>query len=177
MSELLRNILRFAVFILIQVFLLNKIPHLHRFITPYLYFIFLLWLPFSVSRQWLLIIGFFTGLTLDYFTMTPGLHAAACLLLTYVRPFLITILTPKDSSEFNYREPSPKSMLWTPYLVYIFVLTLLHHGYMVFLQWLSFGSFLDFVIKVISTTGISMVLIITVEILFPRKLKFRTNTA
>lgn len=177
MSDLLRNILRFAVFILIQVFLLNKIPHLHRFITPYLYFIFLLWLPFSVSRQWLLIIGFLTGLTLDYFKMTPGLHSAACLLIAYVRPFLITILTPKDSSEFNYREPSPKAMLWTPYLVYIFVLTLLHHGYMVFLQWLSFGTFLDFIIKVISTTCISMLLIITVELLFPRKLKFRTNTA
>ncbi len=177
MSDLLRNILRFAVFILIQVFLLNKIPHLHRFITPYIYFLFLLWLPFSVSRQWLLIIGFLTGLTLDYFTMTPGLHTAACLLIAYVRPFLISVLTPKDSSEFNYREPSPKAMLWTPYLVYVFVLTLLHHGYMVFLEWLSFGSFLDFIIKVIATTAISMLLIITVELLFPRKMKFRTNTS
>lgn len=177
MSDFLRNIFRFAVFILIQVFLLNKIPHLHRFITPYIYFLFLLWLPFSVSRQWLLLIGFLTGLTLDYFTMTPGLHTAACLLIAYVRPFLISVLTPKDSSEFNYREPSPKAMLWTPYLVYVFVLTLLHHGYMVFLQWLSFGSFLDFIIKVIATTAISMLLIITVELLFPRKMKFRTNTA
>ena len=177
MSDLLKNILRFAVFILIQVFLLNKIPHLHRFITPYIYFLFLLWLPFSVSRQWLLIIGFITGLTLDYFTMTPGLHTAACLLIAYVRPFLISVLTPKDSSEFNYREPSPKAMLWTPYLVYVFVLTLLHHGYMIFLQWLSFGSFLDFIIKVIATTAISMLLIVTVELLFPRKMKFRTNTA
>jgi len=176
-SDLLRNILRFAVFILIQVLLLNKIPHLHRFITPYIYFLFLLWLPFSVSRQWLLIIGFLTGLTLDYFTMTPGLHTAACLLIAYVRPFLISVLMPKDSSDFNYREPSPKAMLWTPYLVYVFVLTLLHHGYMVFLQWLSFGSFLDFIIKVIATTAISMLLIITVELLFPRKMKFRTNTS
>jgi hypothetical protein len=159
-SDLLRNILRFAVFILIQVLLLNKIPHLHRFITPYIYFLFLLWLPFSVSRQWLLIIGFLTGLTLDYFTMTPGLHTAACLLIAYVRPFLISVLMPKDSSDFNYREPSPKAMLWTPYLVYVFVLTLLHHGYMVFLQWLSFGSFLDFIIKVIATTAISMLLIL-----------------
>ena len=177
MSDLLRNILRFAVFILIQVLLLNKIPHLHRFITPYIYFLFLLWLPFSVSRQWLLIIGFLTGLALDYFTLPSGLHTAACLLIAYVRPFLISVLMPKDSSEFNYREPSPKAMLWTPYLVYVFVLTLLHHGYMVFLQWLSFGSFLDFIIKVIATTAISMLLIITVELLFPRKMKFRTNTS
>jgi hypothetical protein len=176
-SGLLKNMLRLFAFILIQVYVLNKIPHLHRFITPYLYYLPILWLPFSVSRQWLLIIGFLAGLVLDYFMMTPGLHAAACLLIAYVRPFLIGILTPKDSSEFNYKEPSPKSMQWTPYTVYIFVLTLLHHTYMVFLEWLSFGSFLDFIIKVVTTTGISMLLIFTVELLFPRRLRFRTNTA
>lgn len=177
MKEILRTILRFALFILLQVYLLNKIPHLHRFITPYLYYLFILWLPFSMSRQWLLVTGFLTGLTLDYFTMTPGLHAAACTLIAYVRPFVINILTPKDTSEFNYREPSPKAMQWTPYAVYVFILTLLHHGYMVLLEWLSFGSFLDFIIKVIATTGISMLLILTIEFIFPRKLRFRTNTA
>ncbi len=177
MKDALRNILRFAVFILLQVYLLNKIPHLHRFITPYLYYLFILWLPFSISRQWLLVAGFLTGLTLDYFTMTPGLHAAACTLIAYVRPFVINILTPKDSSEFNYREPSPKAMQWTPYAVYVFILTLLHHGYMVLLEWLSFGTFLDFIIKVIATSGISMLLILTIELVFPRKLRFRTNTA
>ncbi len=177
MNDFLRNIARFAFFILVQVYLLNKIPHLHRFITPYIYYLFLLWLPFSVSRQWLLVIGFLTGLTLDYFTMTPGLHAAACTLIAYVRPFLIGILTPRDTSEFNYREPSPLAMQWTPYAVYVLVLTLLHHGYMVFLEWLSFGSFLDFIIKVVATTGISVLMIFAMELLWPRKLKFRTNTA
>lgn len=177
MNDLAKNIIRFIVLMAVQVFILDKIPHLHRFITPYLYFIFILWLPFSVSRQWLLIIGFLTGLVLDYFTMTPGLHAAACTLIAYVRPFVINILTPKDSSEFNYREPSPRAMQWTPYAVYVFILTLLHHGYMVLLEWLDFGSFLDFLIKVVTTTAISMLLIFTAEIVFPRKLKFRTNTA
>ena len=177
MSELVRNIIRFALFIMVQVYVLNKIPHLHRFITPYLYFLFLLWLPFSISRIGQLVIGFLTGLTLDYFMMTPGLHAAVCVLLAYLRPFVMNILAPKDASEFNYREPSPKAMGWTPYLVYTFILTLFHHGYMVMLQWLSFGTFLTFLIKVIATTGISMILIITTELLFPRKMKFRTNTA
>jgi hypothetical protein len=156
---------------------LNKIPHLHRYITPYVYYLFILWLPFSVSRQWLLLIGFLTGLTLDYFSMTPGLHAAACTLVAYVRPLIIGILTPKDNTEFNYREPSPRAMQWTPYAVYVLVLTLLHHGYMLFLEWLEFGSFLDFLIKLVSTTGISLLLIFTVELLFSRKMKFRTNTA
>jgi hypothetical protein len=177
MKDAVKHIFRFIIFILIQFYVLNKVPHLHRFIVPYLYYLPLLWLPFSVSRLGLLLIGFTVGLTLDYFMMTPGLHAAACVLVAYVRPFVINILTPKDNSEFTYREPSPKAMQWTPYAFYVFVLTLLHHGYMVFLQWLSFGTFLDFVIKVIATTAISMLLIFTVEFLFPRKLKFRTNTA
>jgi hypothetical protein len=176
-SNFLKQFFRIAIFILIQVHVLNKIPPLHRFIIPSLYYLPLLWLPFSVSRIGLLIIGFLTGLTLDYFMNTPGLHAAACLLVAYVRPFVINILTPKDSSEFNYREPSPKAIQWTPYAIYVFVLTLLHHGYMLFLELLDFGSFLDFIIKVIATTGISMLLIFTVELLFPRNLKFRTNTA
>jgi hypothetical protein len=124
-----------------------------------------------------MVIAFLTGLSLDYFTMTPGLHAAACVLIAYVRPFVINILTPKDPSEYNYREPSPRAMGWTPYTVYILILTLLHHIYLVFLEWLQFGSLLDLIIKIIGTTGVSMLLIFIIELLFPRKLKFRTNVA
>lgn len=175
MSDLVRNIIRLVLFLAIQVYVLNKIPHLHRFITPYLYYLFILWLPFSVSRMGLLVTGFIAGMSLDYFMMTPGLHAAACVLIAYVRPFVITILTPKDTSEFNYREPSPRAMGWTPYMVYALIMTVLHHGYMVFLEWLNFGTILDFLVKVVATTGISLLLILTVELLFPRRLKYRTN--
>jgi hypothetical protein len=177
LSDLVKNIFRLAIFILVQVYVLNKVPHLHQYIVPYLYFLFILWLPFSISRLGLLLIGFVTGLVLDYFTMNPGLHTAACVLIAYIRPFLIGILIPKDTSEFNYREPSPRGMGWAPYMLYAFVLTLLHHTYLTFLEWMQFGSFLDFLIKVVATTGISMLLILTVELLFPRKLKYRTNTA
>jgi hypothetical protein len=177
MSDLVRNIIRFALFIFAQVYVLNKIPHLHQFIVPYIYYLFLLWLPFTISRIGLLFIGFLTGLILDYFTMTPGLHAAACVLLVYFRPFVINILTPKDPTEFNYREPSPRAMGWAPYLVYALVLTFLHHFYLTLLEWLSFGTFLQFLIKTIATTAISMLLIIMTELLFPRRMKFRTNTA
>jgi hypothetical protein len=161
----------------VQVYVLDKLPPLHRFVIPVLYYLFILWLPFSLNRLSLLLIAFVTGLTLDYFTQTPGLHAAACVLIAYVRPFIISILIPKDTAEFNYREPSPRAMGWAPYSVYVFILTVLHHTYLTLLEWLQFGTFLDFIIKVLSTTGISLLLIFTVELLFPRKLKFRTNVA
>jgi len=125
----------------------------------------------------LLGVGFLTGLLLDYFMMTPGLHTAACVLIAYVRPFLINLMIVKDTSELTYHEPSPRGMGWGPYFIYVFILTLLHHIYLVFLQWLDFGTFLTFLIKVGATTGISMLLILTVELLFPRRLKYRTNTA
>lgn len=177
MSDLVKNFLRLIVFLLVQIFVLNKIPFLHQFIVPYLYFLFILWLPFSISRIGLLLIGFFTGLLLDYFTMRPGLHTAACVLIAYARPFVITVLIPKETEEFNYREPSPRSLGWPQYTVYALVLTLFHHTYLTLLQWLQFGTFLQFLIKVAATTAISMLLIFTTELLFPRKVKYRTNTA
>lgn len=177
MSSVIKNIFRLVVFILIQVYVLNQIPPLHQYVIPYLYYLPLLWLPFSISRQWLLIIGFLTGLTLDFFTMQIGVHAAACTLVVYLRPFVINVITPKDTSEFFYREPSPQALRWAPYMIYIGVLTVAHHTYMTFLQWLQFGSFWGFLIKIFTTTAISLLLIFLVELLFPRRLRFRTNTA
>ncbi len=119
MSELLKNIIRFALFILVQVFILFKIPPLHRFITPYLYYLFILWLPFNLPRFWLTLIGFIYGLSLDYFTNTPGLHAAACTLIAYLRPFIVNLLISQEGSDKNYGSPSITSMGWAPYATYV----------------------------------------------------------
>ena len=63
MSLLVKTILRFLLFVFIQVFVLDKIL-LHQLVTPYLYFLFILWLPFKINRSWLMIIAFGLGLTL-----------------------------------------------------------------------------------------------------------------
>src|ERR1700712_598986 len=147
MSSLLKNIIRFALFILIQVFVLHKIPSLHRFITPYLYFLFILWLPFRMSRFSLMGIAFLFGLTLDYFLHTPGLHAAPCVLIAYVRPFLINLLIPQEGADTNYEEPSIKSMGFAPYFTYVTVLTIMHHAFLFLLEALQFAGFWYFIMK------------------------------
>ncbi|HEX5669745.1 MAG TPA: rod shape-determining protein MreD [Chitinophagaceae bacterium] len=177
MSNLVKNIIRFALFILFQVFVLGKIPPLHQFVVPYLYFLFILWLPFKIARGALTLLGFMFGLGLDLFTKTPGLHAAACTLIAYVRPFLISLLMPKEATEIGYSEPSITSMGFVPYAVYVLVLTFLHHSYLVFMEWLHFGNFLYFIGKVFATTAISLLLILITETLFVRKAKYRTNVA
>jgi hypothetical protein len=68
-------------------------------------------------------------------------------------------------------------MGWAPYGTYVLVLTLLHHTYLVFLEWMSFGSFLFFIGKILATSAVSILLIFLTELLFYRKEKFRTNTA
>ncbi len=177
MSNFLKIILRFILFIVVQVYLLNQIPHLHQLITPYIYFLFILWLPFQIPRGWVLILSFFLGSTVDYYAMTPGLHAAASLLVAYLRPFIIHLFAPKDASEYSYKEPSPKAMGWSAYLLFAFILSFSHNFYLLFLEWLSFGSFIHFIMKVIVSTAISMVMILIAELIFSRKLKFRSNTA
>jgi hypothetical protein len=177
MSDLVRNTIRFVLFILVQYYVLFQIRPLHQFVVPYIYYLYVLWLPFSMGRMSLLFVSFMFGLTLDYFTQTPGLHAAACTMIAYLRGFVVNILIPQEGAEQNYKSPSPVSMGWAPYAVYVLVLTLLHHTYLVFLEWLQFGSFLFFLGKVVATSGISLMLVLITELLFYRKEKFRTNTA
>ncbi len=176
MSTLLRNIIRLILFILLQVFVLNEIEPLHQYITPYIYFLFILWLPFSLSRSGLLIVSFITGICLDFFTKTPGLHAAACVLIGYLRPFLINLLMPQQGVEFNYREPSIASLGFTQYITYVSVLTLFHHGLLFSIQAFQFGNILYLILKTLGSTVISLLLVTIIEIIFIRKQKFLTNT-
>jgi len=176
MSSLLRNIIRLIIFILLQVFVLNHIPPLHQYITPYIYFLFILWLPFSMGRGSLLIVSFITGLCLDFFTKTPGLHAAACVFVGYLRPFLINLLMPQQGVEFNYREPSVTSLGFTQYITYVSVLTFCHHAVLSSIQAFQFGNILYLVLKTLGSTVISLLLITVIEIIFIRKQKFLTNT-
>jgi hypothetical protein len=177
MSDLVRNTVRFVLFILVQYYVLFQIRPLHEFVVPYIYYLYVLWLPFSMGRMSLMLVSFLFGLSLDYFTQTPGLHAAACVMIAYLRGFVVNILIPQEGAEQNYRSPSPVSMGWAPYAIYVLVLTLMHHVYLVLLEWLQFGSFLFFLGKVLATSGISLMLVLITELLFFRKEKFRTNTA
>ncbi|MBY0537469.1 MAG: rod shape-determining protein MreD [Chitinophagaceae bacterium] len=177
MSDLVKNTVRFLLFILVQVLVLVKVKPLHQFVVPYLYFLYILWLPFNTPRLALTFIGFLFGFSLDYFVKTPGLHAAACALIAYVRPFLVSILISQEGADQNYKSPSVTSMGWAPYATYVVVLTLLHNTYLVFLEWMEMGSFLFFLGKVLGTTGVSLLLILLTELLFYRKQSFKTNTA
>ena len=173
MNLIVKNIIRLILIMIIQVFILNNIPPLHQFIVPYFYFVFLLWMPFRVTRTALLFTAFFLGLFVDMFYKTPGLHAAASLLVGFLRPFIIGLLLPKEATEWGNEEPSLDTMGMAPYVTYIVILTLLHHFYLVLLEWLQFGSFFYFLGKILLTTLVSLLLIAIADLFFNRKSRSR----
>ena len=177
MSSLLKNIIRFVFFILFQAYVLDKVPPLHEYVKPILYFLFILWLPFSLSRSLQMIIAFIFGLCMDYFTGTPGMHAIPCVLIAYFRPFLLNVLLSQEKTEVSYAEPSITSLGWAQYSIYVVVLTFVHHACLVVIEWLQFGNFIFFIGKVSASTAVSILLIFVTEMLFPRKAKYRTNAA
>lgn len=176
MSNLIKNIIRFCLFILVQVYILDQIPPLHRLVTPSIYFLFILWLPFKMGRRMQMLVAFALGFTLDCFTNSFGLHAAPCVLIAYLRPFLINLLISQEGAESNYNEPSIQSMGFAPYFTYASILTFIHHIFFFFLQALQTGGYFYFILKSFSSTAISLLLILLIELIFVRKQKFRTNT-
>lgn len=176
MSTLIKNIIRFCLFILVQVYIFDQIPPLHRLVTPYVYFLFILWLPFRMGRRMQMLVAFALGFTLDCFTNSYGLHAATCVLIAYLRPFLINLLISQEGAESNYNEPSIQSMGFAPYFTYVTILTFIHHCFLFFLEALQTGGYFYFILKSLSSTIISLLLILLIELIFVRKQKFRTNT-
>lgn len=175
MSVLLKNIIRFILFILVQAFVLDKVPLLHQYIKPWLYLLFILWLPFDISRNWLLIISFVFGLVMDMFSGTPGLHAASCVLIGFVRPFVLNALLPHEKVEITYFEPSVRSMGLPQYTIYLLILTFIHHVVIVLIEWMQFGNFFYFIGKVTLSTVVSIGLMLIAEMITFRKARFRTN--
>jgi len=174
MSPLVRYTLRFIILLLVQ-YLLSGLEPLGRFVTPYIYFIYILWLPFNFSRFSIMALAFIYGLSCDFLLLTPGLHAAACVLIAYFRNFVITILIPGNTSEITYTEPSVRSMGLARYSVYVLMLTFIHHGYLVLLQWLDVGNVGYFFVKVIMTTAVSLLLVTAAELVVTRKQKTRAS--
>jgi rod shape-determining protein MreD len=165
MSELLKNIIRFILLILLQVFVLNKVM-LHGFATPYLYLIFILLLPFGTPTWALMIYALLFGLCLDLFMNTPGMHAAACVVIAYLRPFVLNLLSPQGGFETVKKTPSVTSMGWTPFMTYAIILVVVHHIVYFSLEFFDLHNILLLLVRILLSALVSVVLIVLYEMLF-----------
>lgn len=159
-NDFVRNLIYFVLFVLVQVLFLNHI-HFLRLATPFLYIYFLLKLPNGVSRSRMLFLAFFTGLTIDAFTNTPGMHAAACTLMGFIREPLIQFLTGKDLPEGVY--PSFRSFGYGGFFRYTLTLVAIHHLVLFGIESLSLFDPLFLLLRIVGSVGMTTLLVCAVE--------------
>lgn len=177
MSIYTRNILQFIIILALQVFLLNKIglqwwgtpiSGAPSFI-PLLYPLFILLLPVNTPVWVMLFAGFFTGLTMDAFSNTGGMHAAATLIMAYARRPVLSILLPNKLDDFKQMVPTPYNLNWSTFLFYTAVLLFIHHlFYFMFEVW-SFRSIGYTLLKTFITLITSMLFVLIWGMLFTKR--------
>ncbi len=163
-SGIPRHIIRFIGLMLLQVLVLNEIE-LHGFINPYIYPLFILLLPFEIPHALLLVLAFGLGITMDLFSHSLGLHAAACVFMAFLRPLIINLNRPRGGYE-STDKPSVKMMGFRWFLIYASIALLLHHLFFFFVEVFSFANFEYTLMKVAISTLISTILVMIYEYLF-----------
>ncbi len=98
-NAIVQNVIRWVAFVLIQVLVLKQIEintSWFHYMSILFYPLFIILLPLRYSTINVMVIGFFTGLIVDVFYDSIGVHAASCVFLAFIRPFAFTILSPRE---------------------------------------------------------------------------------
>ena len=176
MNDYLKNIFRFLLFLFIQVFVLNIVelrwwsqPTGFPLFVPYLYPLFILLLPIETPVWALLLIGFFTGITVDSFSNTAGMHACATVMIAYLRTNVLNALLPKALEDYPDQSPGVKNMGWVPFLAYALFLFLIHHAVFFLIELWTFNNMGVLLLKIVASTITSMLLVLIYLLLFTKE--------
>jgi cell shape-determining protein MreD len=162
------NIVRFFFLIFFQVLILNHI-NLSGYINPYFYIYFILLLPFDTPKWMLLLVSFLLGLSVDIFTNTIGLNAAACVMMAFARPFVITAISSGPESLLG-DTPSLRNQGVKWFLYYSVILILIHHFTFFFLEIFRFSEFLATLVRVLLSSAFTLLLVLIGEyLIYPRE--------
>ncbi|MFN4082622.1 MAG: rod shape-determining protein MreD [Bacteroidia bacterium] len=162
--SLLKYLLNLIGIVAVQLLIVSNIE-ISTYINPFVYVAFIFLLPFNIKAWQVVLISFFTGGIIDAFTNTPGLHMAASTLVGYIRGFYLKFATTKEDMEGPEKPGiSSKGFVW--FVIYVFVLTFIHHIALFFLEIYSISEFFSTVTRAFSSTLMSVVLIIIGHLFF-----------
>ena len=131
--------------VLLQVLILNSV-HIAGYATPFLYIYFILKFSSGTSRNELMLWAFFFGLTIDIFSDTSGMNAAATVLLAFLRP-------------------SFKTMGISPFLKYTTASVFAHSLALLSIEFFSFTSIWLLLLRVLLCTILTVTCIIAIEVI------------
>ena len=160
-NSIIRYTIIFIILILLQLLLFNNIQF-SGFVNPYVYIMFILLLPIEISPWLLLLISFFTGLTIDFFISTPGLHTAATVLTGFLRPYILRLISPRDGYDPG-ATPSMEIYGFRWFLFYTVFIVLIHHFSLFFLEVFRFTDFFRTFLRVLFSSLFSVIFILLIE--------------
>lgn len=163
-TELLIFLFRFLILMAVQVIVLNNIQF-SGFINPFVYIMFIMMLPVRIPKSLLLVIAFVTGLTVDVFSNTMGMHAAACVFMAYLRPSLLRIMAPRDGYETE-SSPSVRELGFTWFLIYAAAATFIHHFILFYIEVFRFSEFFTTFLRVLLSSIATLLTIMISQYLF-----------
>lgn len=165
-NQLLSNSLRFIGLVLLQVLILNNI-NLFGYLNPFVYIVWVFLFPLKKERSLFLILSFLLGLSIDFFSDSGGINAAATLFIAFIRLIVLKAILRKSDVDFvlfNIR-----SIPFDKIFLYITTLTVIHHFIIFSLEYFSFNDFLSILKNTIFTSIFTIVVSILGIILFTKK--------
>ncbi|MFB5944859.1 rod shape-determining protein MreD [Albibacterium profundi] len=165
----IENIIRFIVLILAQVFLFKNIGY-YNLASPFPYIMALMLLPAKIPKVLLFVIAFLTGITIDTFYDTLGIHAAACITLAWARIVFIN-LTLQDDDYDASSTPGIGQMSFRWFLIYALILSFFHHSALYILEVFSLNNFLYTLTSILFSCIFTTILIVLFELILYRRKK------
>jgi hypothetical protein len=156
----------FVLLVLVQALVFNQVQF-SGFANPYVYVLFVMLLPLSTPRYVVLFFGFFTGLAVDVFSNSPGMHAAATVFIAYIRPFVIRSISSREEDRNDY--PGLKQNKFSWFLYYTAIMVLIHHFILFYLEYSTFTHFFSTFLKILLSSVFSIFVIVLSQFLIFRE--------
>ena len=122
--EWTKQIGRYIVVMLMQVLLFDQLQ-LWGVCHPYIYILCLLMMPITLPHSVDMIIGAGVGLIMDTCCNSLGVHMAACILLMFIRPYLIGAIV-NDKDRLN-EQLTLRTLGMEALIKYVVIMVLIHH--------------------------------------------------
>ena len=119
-----KQIIRYVIVMLLQVLLFDRLQ-LGGVCHPYIYVLCLLMFPITLPHSVDMLLGAAVGLIMDICCNSLGIHIAACVLLMFIRPYLLGAIV-NDRDRLN-EQISLRALGLSGWIEYVIILVVIHH--------------------------------------------------
>lgn len=163
-TEILKNIFRFILLVMLQVLLVQNI-NLTTYVILLPYVLMIILLPFETPKLVVLFTAFLLGVCVDYFYDSSGLHASACTIMGFARYYVLKYVAPREGYDAGVK-PTVEDMGLAWFLRYAGTLIIVHHFFLFYLEVFRFSEFFRTLLRVVLSSAGTFGLIYLIQFLF-----------